>query len=43
MKILVASLLDWKRKTHRELSMDEIRSKFGSQTVQGKQYAALTA
>lgn len=34
---------DWKRKTHRELSMDEIRSKFGSQTVQGKQYAALTA
>lgn len=34
---------DWKRKAHRELSMDEIRSKFGSQTVQGRQYAALTA
>ena len=34
---------DWKRKTHRELSMDEIRSKFGSTAVQGVQYAALTA
>lgn len=34
---------DWKRKVHRELTMDEIRSAFGSQTVQGRQYAALTA
>ena len=34
---------DWKRKNHRELTMDEIRDRFGSQTVQGKQYAALTA
>ena len=34
---------DWKRKTRRELTMDEIRDKFGSQTVQGRQYAALTA
>lgn len=34
---------DWKRKTHRELSMDEIRDKFGSTSVPTKGYVALTA
>ena len=34
---------DWKRKAHRELTMDEIRDKFGSTAVQGMRYAALTA
>lgn len=34
---------DWKRKSHRELTMDEIRDKFGSQAVHGKQRMALTA
>lgn len=34
---------EWKRRNHHELSMDEIRNKFGSTEVKGAQYAALTA
>lgn len=34
---------DWKRKVRRELTMDEIRSRFGSTAVPTSQYAALTA
>lgn len=33
----------WKRKNHRELSMDEIRHRFGSQEVQSKKQPVLTA
>jgi curved DNA-binding protein CbpA len=34
---------NWKRKSRHELTMNEIRDRFGSQMVQGKQFAALTA
>lgn len=34
---------DWKSRSRRELTMDEIRDRFGSQAVQGKTHAALTA
>ena len=34
---------DWKRKNRRELTMGEIRDRFGSQTVPTKDMAALTA
>lgn len=34
---------DWKRKHHGELTMDEIRNRFGSQKVETEKQAALTA
>lgn len=34
---------NWKRKSRRELTMSEIRDRFGSQSVHGKQRIALTA
>lgn len=34
---------NWKRRHHGEFTMDEIRERYGSQAVQSKQYAALTA
>lgn len=34
---------DWKRKHHREFTMDEIRGRYGSTAVPTSQYAALTA
>ena len=34
---------NWKRKHHGELTMDEIRNRFGSQKVETEKQAALTA